>query len=60
MRSMRLPDAVYGGSPMDESFSTESSSKPQRGLFTLVFGCVILSILLTGTVVLAARLIPLS
>ncbi len=45
---------------MDESFNTESSSKPQRGLFTLVFGCVILSILLTGTVVLAARLIPLS
>ena len=47
---------------MNESLNTEpktESSKPQRGLFTLAFGCVILGILLTGTAVLAARLIPL-
>jgi hypothetical protein len=43
---------------LNESFVTEPISKPQRGVFTLVFGCVILSIIVTDATVLAARLIP--
>jgi hypothetical protein len=42
---------------MNESFNTETTS-PQHSLFTLVLGCVVLSILLTGATVLVARLIP--
>ena len=39
---------------------TESRNKRQQSLFTLVFACVILSILLTAVTVLATRLIPLT
>jgi hypothetical protein len=45
---------------MDTPPSGESNRQPKHGLFTLVFGCNILAILLTGSAVLIARFLPLN
>jgi hypothetical protein len=42
---------------MDTPFDAESSSPPNYSDFTVILGCVFLSILLTGSVVMTTRLI---
>lgn len=42
---------------MDTPFNAESSGPPKYTDFTLILGCVFVSILLTGSIVMTTRLI---
>ena len=46
-----------GASPMDTPFNAESNSPPKYNDFTVILGCVFLSILITASILGTTRLI---
>ena len=52
-----IPARFTGASPMGTPFNAESSSPSKHSDFTVIVGCVFLSILITGSILMTTRLI---